>query len=323
MQLIVLGMHRSGTSVLARILNLMGAYFGPEGISTGANSENPKGFWERRDVRLLNDAVLHSAGCDWDRVADLDLDRVPEPMRKAFDRVTSRVLLEMDAHRPWFIKEPRLCLLLPLWLAHMQVPVIVNIHRNPVEVAASMYRRNGIPMDAGLELWEYYARSAAAASRGLPSVSVLHSDLMTDPRAVASRLHDDLKRLDVQGIRHATSRELTSFVDHGLYRERSGRSDLDQYRDCRQARMYRRMVDDGGDLPGDSGSPGDWPALRAYEQGLAPVPSPDPRELRASGYDAFRLSERIKANQRRLDRIEAELAAGVEMRSAPPSGPAR
>ena len=58
MQLIVLGMHRSGTSVLARLLNLMGVYFGPEGISTGANQENPKGFWERKDVRQLNDGVL-------------------------------------------------------------------------------------------------------------------------------------------------------------------------------------------------------------------------------------------------------------------------
>ena len=56
MQLIVLGMHRSGTSVLARLLNLMGAYFGPEGSSTGANEENHKGFWERRDVRNLNDS---------------------------------------------------------------------------------------------------------------------------------------------------------------------------------------------------------------------------------------------------------------------------
>jgi hypothetical protein len=39
-------MHRSGTSMVARLLNMMGAYFGAEGISTGANRENPKGFWE-------------------------------------------------------------------------------------------------------------------------------------------------------------------------------------------------------------------------------------------------------------------------------------
>ena len=47
-QLIVLGMHRSGTSGITRLLNLAGAYFGPADIATEPNEENPKGFWERR-----------------------------------------------------------------------------------------------------------------------------------------------------------------------------------------------------------------------------------------------------------------------------------
>jgi len=64
MQLIILGMHRSGTSMQTRLLNLAGAYFGPEGSSTGANDENPKGFWERVEARRLNDAVLFSTGHD-------------------------------------------------------------------------------------------------------------------------------------------------------------------------------------------------------------------------------------------------------------------
>lgn len=51
MQLVILGMHRSGTSGVTRLLNMAGAYFGPPGIATDANEENPKGFWERRDVR--------------------------------------------------------------------------------------------------------------------------------------------------------------------------------------------------------------------------------------------------------------------------------
>ena len=54
MQLFVIGMHRSGTSLVARLLNLAGAYFGPEGSSIGANEENPKCFWERPDVVEIN-----------------------------------------------------------------------------------------------------------------------------------------------------------------------------------------------------------------------------------------------------------------------------
>ena len=69
MQILVLGMHRSGTSMVARLLNLMGAYFAPEGVSLGANQENPKGFWERRDLCALNEMVLQSSGADWHRLS--------------------------------------------------------------------------------------------------------------------------------------------------------------------------------------------------------------------------------------------------------------
>lgn len=313
-QLIVLGMHRSGTSVLARILNLMGIYLGPEGMSTGANPENPKGFWERRDIRQLNDAVLHSVGCDWDRVSTLDLGTVPAEMQAAFDHVARRILLEMDAHRPWFIKEPRLCLLLPMWRRHMEVPLVVNIHRDPVEVAASLHRRNGIPIEAGLELWEYYTRSAAAAAFGLPSVSVLHTDLMAHPDVLAGKLYDDLVRLGVQGIRPVAEKELLAFIDRRLHRERAPRSGVDVRSDSRQARIYRGLAK--GDTSILTAVPAaDWRALRKYESTLDPVPHPDPRKVRAAGYDAFMLDERLKSSVRRMARIESALKAHLDVRA--------
>lgn len=312
MQVIVLGMHRSGTSVLARILNLMGIYLGPEGMGTGANPENPKGFWERRDVRLLNDAVLHSIGCDWNRVVDLDLAMLPEEMEQAFDEVAGRILLEMDAHRPWFIKEPRLCLLFPLWRRHLEVPVVVHVHRDPVEVAASLHRRNAMPMEAGLELWEYYVRSAATAAQDLPAVTVTHAELMSDPETVALRLHEELLGLGVQGIRQPTPRELAIFVDRSLHRERAQRDSLKAYLDRKQARMYQ-VLQEGGAIPvWDGPTEGTWEALREYESGLPPVPPPDPRKVRSAGYDAFMLDQRLKATARSINRVEAGFAQKLE-----------
>src|SRR5690606_8625418 len=123
MQLIVLGMHRSGTSMQTRLLNLAGAYFGPEGSNTGANEENPKGFWERRDVRALNDDLLHSAGCDWNCAASFHVDKIPPEVLTRFKRAAGRIILGMDAHRPWVLKEPRFCLLLPLWRPLLEHPV--------------------------------------------------------------------------------------------------------------------------------------------------------------------------------------------------------
>src|SRR5215207_8974317 len=105
MQLIVLGMHRSGTSSVTRVLNMAGAYFGPEGISTDANEENPKGFWERRDVRNLCDALLQSADADWWKVSGFDLDRIPAEARDQHIAEFRRLILQLDAHRPWVLKE--------------------------------------------------------------------------------------------------------------------------------------------------------------------------------------------------------------------------
>ena len=114
MQLIVLGMHRSGTSSVTRLLNLAGAYFGPEGIATDPNEENPKGFWERRDVRAVCDGLLHGGGYDWWRVADFSPDNIPEDVRAERLEEFRRIVFHLDAHRPWVMKEPRLCLLLPI-----------------------------------------------------------------------------------------------------------------------------------------------------------------------------------------------------------------
>ena len=181
MQILVLGMHRSGTSMVARLLNMMGAYFAAEGISTGANQENPKGFWERRDVRTLNDMLLHSAGADWHRVSNFTLEKIPPAALAQFKMEAGKMILDMDAHRPWFLKEPRFCLLAPLWLELLEVPVYVIVNRSPIEVARSLQMRNGFPIGVGLALWERYNVAALNATRGRQRVQVNHADLMADP----------------------------------------------------------------------------------------------------------------------------------------------
>ena len=220
MQLVILGMHRSGTSALARILNMMGAYFGPDGVSTGANQENPKGFWERRDVRRLNDLVLHSAGCDWDKVSNFTLEKVPEEIKNKFRIEAAKILLEMDSHRPWLLKEPRLCLLFELWKELLELPICVHINRNPVEVAKSLYTRNKIPIHVGIALWEKYNVMALEASRGLPRVVVSHHKLMKDPVSEVNNLYEQLIKKGVRGLQLPSQNEIKLFIQDDLYREK-------------------------------------------------------------------------------------------------------
>ena len=74
MQSIILGMHRSGTSCVTRLVNMMGAYIAPEGIEMLSQPDNPKGFWERTDVMELNDEIdaINQKRTAADRNAELD-----------------------------------------------------------------------------------------------------------------------------------------------------------------------------------------------------------------------------------------------------------
>lgn len=274
MQLIVLGMHRSGTSVLARMLSLMGVYFGPEGASTGANAENPKGFWERRDVRNLNDLLLQSAGCDWNRPLNFTAAAVPKDVIDQFYRDGGRIVLDMDAHRPWFLKEPRLCLLMPIWRRLLEVPVCIHVLRNPVEVASSLRTRNKISMEVGLAMWEVYVRSAAAHTVDLPSVFVSHRRMMDSPAEELASLRAQLEKVGVHLPRQPSPREIDAFVRRDLYREKEGREDLKEWARAPQVKMFMKALRSPAGfkaLATGALGPDSRAALDAYEKSLPPV----------------------------------------------------
>ncbi|HEY4282549.1 MAG TPA: glycosyltransferase, partial [Chthoniobacterales bacterium] len=218
MQILVLGMHRSGTSMVARLLNMMGFYFGPEGISTGANQENPKGFWERRDVRALNDMLLHSAGADWYRLSDFSLEKVPAPNLARFKKEAGEIILSLDGHRPWFLKEPRLCLLAPLWLELLEFPICLIVYRSPIEVARSLETRNQFSPAFSLALWERYYIAALEATSGCRRIQINHADLIAAPIEAVRVLERSLQAHGVVGLRSPSDQEILAFIDPTLYR---------------------------------------------------------------------------------------------------------
>ncbi|MFN8392952.1 MAG: hypothetical protein U0136_21845 [Bdellovibrionota bacterium] len=255
MQIIVLSMHRSGSSACTRLLNMMGAYIGPEGITTSPNQENPKGFWERRDLRRLDDDVLHALGADWDSVSAFttssllslrDGDKALE-----LDARFDEILEDLDQHRPWVLKEPRLCLLLPLWLAALDFPVAVIPYRNPLEVAKSLETRNQIPTDTGLALWEMYSSHILRLAEQIPHVFVSYRELVAHPVQTAQRLLTDLAELGVKGLRLPASAEITDFVDTSLYRERAELSGLDRRLSPRQWSLWQTFNEKGAPFPPD------------------------------------------------------------------------
>ncbi|MDC8011094.1 sulfotransferase family protein [Tahibacter soli] len=223
MQVFVCGMHRSGTSMVARLLNLMGMYFGPEGSGLPVNRENPKGFWERRDVVELNDRLLAATDSVWyDVYGFLARDTGWRPPQGLVADLRAK-LLDIDAYRPWFIKDPRLCLTLPYWLEHCERPVAVVCSRSPQAVVASLAKRAEITgvvfsVDEAVALWEAYGVALLRATRSLPCVFVRYDDVLATPETACAALFDALEAAGVTGLRRPSAAEVAAFVDAGLQR---------------------------------------------------------------------------------------------------------
>lgn len=213
MQIIVFGMHRSGTSPLARLLNLMGAYIGMEGALMRPTVSNTKGYWERLDVHGLHQEFFKSIGVDWHKICRLNLESVGEEQRTAFTEKAGLIVHQLDAYRPWVLKDPRMCLLFPLWQDLLEVPICVHIYRSPLQVAQSLHTRDGFPIRFGMALWEYYNLAALRHTQKFPRLLVAHRDLMMQPVETVQTLYTDLEAQGVRGLHLPSEKEILAFID--------------------------------------------------------------------------------------------------------------
>lgn len=199
-QIVVLGMHRSGTSAVAGALAAMGVHVGDEDELTSKSWENPMGFFERIETREICDALLHASGADWWKVSGFEADNAdPEEVRRQRKRIRELVTT-LDTRGHWALKEPRLCVLLPIFQSALTRPLAVIVLRHPIEIARSLRRRNGFPMRAGLALWEAYMTSALRHSNSLDRVFIDYHELVADPSGALSRLEGQLETLGVSGL---------------------------------------------------------------------------------------------------------------------------
>ncbi|MFZ4792187.1 MAG: hypothetical protein ACOYMW_15075, partial [Candidatus Competibacteraceae bacterium] len=247
MQIIVLGMHRSGTSAIARLINMMGADTGPSHLIGEPAADNEKGFWERQDVRDLNDALLETVGCTWDDVACFVQDKLLKVEHAELRIQAKCIIFNMDTHRPWVLKDPRLCLTLPFWLPFLEVPVCVLPYRSPLEIAKSLQSRNGFSLVYGVALWEKYTVEALRASQGLPRINFSYPKLISDPVDTVHGLYQNLCEFDVHGLRMPSEREILAFVENRLYHQRETVQDTEGTLNENQ-RQLAEAVEDGSAL---------------------------------------------------------------------------
>lgn len=178
----------------------MGVFVGDDDELTGKSWENPTGFFERRDARKICDTLLHASGADWWKVSGFAAENAN------FDAVQSQrpginaLISRLDEQGTWALKEPRLCLLLPIFRSALARPLAIVTTRHPVEVARSLRRRNGFPIQAGLALWEAYTVAMLRAAVGMEHIFVRFHDLIADPHEFMERLAEDLRARRIVGL---------------------------------------------------------------------------------------------------------------------------
>ncbi|HSX59129.1 MAG TPA: glycosyltransferase [Tahibacter sp.] len=221
--LVVLGMHRSGTSCVAGLLQLFGAYAGEPGSFLRNPGENPRGFVERGDLHLACVAALRRRGGDWSSPLGWDEDAVPAA-RAQWRADWRPIAAALAAQAPWLIKEPRLCLLFGEIADLIAQPVFVHVVRAPTPVAASVQRRDGLAPAHALALWECYNHAAAASAERGPRIVVDYHCLLQRPREQVRRLYDRLRDFGVQGLRLPDDEEIAAWIGADLARERHARA---------------------------------------------------------------------------------------------------
>ena len=186
--ILVTGMHRSGTSSVARLLNLLGVDLGPPSDLMEAKPDNPHGFWERKDVVQLNDDLLARLGGRWDDPpASGSIDGLDD-LSDFLDRGRS-IAKCITGPRPG-IKDPRASLLLGFWLKVWPTARVVVCLRDPVAVARSLEKRNGFDSSKTSELWLRYTLDAV--SMGPKPILVRFEDMLADPMQTAQQLSAEL-----------------------------------------------------------------------------------------------------------------------------------
>ena len=226
---IVAGMHRSGTSLMAKMLEVFGIVL--PGDLVGPAADNEKGFFEDRAIIALNDEVMFELGLRWDSLSGFFLG--PEDFSSPRfdvlkDRARSLVRERGMQHEHWGFKDPRFSRLTGFWLPilaseDVECRIIIALRR-PVAVAASLATRNQFPLLKSVYLWFLHTLDVLLATQNFDRRIVSYERLMSEPRAVLDEFEDFLPA-PIESIRQEF---LGDFIS----------SDLNHQQDANEAEIF-------------------------------------------------------------------------------------
>ena len=215
----VLGMHRSGTSVATRLVNLLGVPTCVEEDLLPVTDDNPSGYWESDPMTAFNDRIFSGSSPTG---AALPPSRIPAgkkaPAVAALRSEARALFSQAFPVAPWVWKDRRNCLTLPFWLACLQVePAVVLVHRSPLEIAASLEARDQPEGCIASRSGSGTCARAVAVVPGLPTLVSTYDEILDDPAAWCTAVRGFLGEVGIATEEPATrtlSTTLTRALQH-------------------------------------------------------------------------------------------------------------
>jgi hypothetical protein len=212
--ILVLGMHRSGTSALTGMLSLLDVYLGSELVE--GNGANAKGYFENNTLCLINEKLLNQVDSSWD---DVFFDEEKISNVKDVDELKNHIKKEFKHSDNFAIKDPRIAFLFPVYkrvLNELDIDIKIIIpFRHPIEVASSLNRRNNFSCEKGILLWAYHLLLAEKSSREFERVFVGFNELISNTRSavtlISEKLHIDFKSKYTKNIK-----QINEYLEPGL-----------------------------------------------------------------------------------------------------------
>jgi hypothetical protein len=181
--ILVLGMHRSGTSALTGVISALGAA-GPK-TPMVPTIDNPRGYFESSALSNAHDALLTSAGSRWHDWRQIDARWLCSTAAEEYrQKIKDLLLSEYNDHPLIVIKDPRICRFVPFMsaiLAELNIrPVAILPIRNPLEIAYSLKRRDSFPVPKSILLWLRHVLEAEIHSRQMQRCFVPYEEFLRD-----------------------------------------------------------------------------------------------------------------------------------------------
>jgi len=187
--LCITGMHRSGTSMVARLLHTCGMFLGPEDELNQPVRDNPEGYWENLAFVRLNEEIMAQFGGRWDDPPSFPTGWEFGPEANSFlERAES--LVGQFRRDNWGWKDPRNSLTLPFWRRLIPDLKVVVCVRNPLEVARSLFRRSDSMIPSESQLWLTYYRQLLSATLPTHRLVTHYQSYFQDARAELRRVLD-------------------------------------------------------------------------------------------------------------------------------------